>query len=218
MLCYVTNLTVSRDIDLFRKSWYRHFESRLNVGEDLMVIFRRHEAYCQTLGSESASSAHLFSVVLGIRYSVEVSVGVHGHVVVDYDVNVVYVYSSSEYIGCHHYSLLELLECSVSRQSNNFRRTPSMVPFFLIEVPVNGNGREIAVVQQLVQLHCSHHRLHENYHLVEDETVKEVAELPVLLLLLQLHEVLLKTVESQLGLVVNNDFEGLLCVESMGHT
>ena len=46
-------------------------------------------------------------------------------------------------------------------------------------------------------------------HLVELELVEEVVEFSVLLLLLELEEVLLKTVQGQLGLVVDVDFERL---------
>lgn len=45
--------------------------------------------------------------------------------------------------------------------------------------------------------------------LIELEVVEKVVELPVLLLLLELEEVLLETVEGQLGLVVDVDLEGL---------
>ena len=48
-----------------------------------------------------------------------------------------------------------------------------------------------------------------NTYLVELEVVEQVVELPVLLLLLELEVVLLKTVESQLGLVIDIDLEWL---------
>jgi hypothetical protein len=46
--------------------------------------------------------------------------------------------------------------------------------------------------------------------LVELEVVQELVQLPVLLLLLELEVVLLKTVEGQLGLVINVNLEWLL--------
>ncbi len=52
-----------------------------------------------------------------MTYSVEVSVGVDWHVVVDHNVHMVNIYSSSEDVGSHHYSLLEFLESSVSGKS-----------------------------------------------------------------------------------------------------
>jgi hypothetical protein len=46
--------------------------------------------------------------------------------------------------------------------------------------------------------------------LVELEVVQELVQLPVLLLLLELEVVLLKTVEGQLGLVIDVNLEWLL--------
>ena len=48
-----------------------------------------------------------------------------------------------------------------------------------------------------------------NAYLVELESVQEIVELPVLAVLLQLDVVLLESVQGQLGLVVDKDFEGL---------
>lgn len=45
--------------------------------------------------------------------------------------------------------------------------------------------------------------------LVELEVVEQVVELPVLLLLLQLEVILLQTVQSELGLVIDVDFKRL---------
>ena len=45
--------------------------------------------------------------------------------------------------------------------------------------------------------------------LVELEGIEQLEELPVLLRVLQLHVVLLQTVQGQLGLVVDVDFHGL---------
>jgi len=46
-------------------------------------------------------------------------------------------------------------------------------------------------------------------HLVELEAVQQVVELSVLLALGELDKVLLKTVQSQLGLIIDVDLEGL---------
>jgi len=46
-------------------------------------------------------------------------------------------------------------------------------------------------------------------HLVELEAVQQIVELSVLLALGELDKVLLKTVQSQLGLIIDVDLEGL---------
>jgi hypothetical protein len=60
-----------------------------------------------------------------------------------------------------------------------------------------------------VELGRTGDRLDKDAHLVELEVVEQVVELAVLLLLLELEVVLLKTVQGQLGLVVDVDLEGL---------
>lgn len=55
-------------------------------------------------------------------YSVEVGVGVDGHVVVDDNVHVVDINASAKDVGRHHYPALELLERPVSCQT-----TPSVL-------------------------------------------------------------------------------------------
>ena len=47
-------------------------------------------------------------------------------------------------------------------------------------------------------------------HLIEVKGVQKLVQLPVLANLLQLHVVLLETVESELRFVVNEDLQGLM--------
>jgi len=91
---------------------------------------------------------------------------------------------------------------------------------------VDADGREVALLQQGVELRCPRNRLDEDANLrvssltcamrladlVELEVVEQVVELAVLLLLLELEEVLLQTVQGELGLVVDVDLEGLTSV------
>ena len=91
---------------------------------------------------------------------------------------------------------------------------------------MNTDRREVAFLQQSVELCSSGDRLDKDTDLscqlgfvisskrgadlVKLEVVEQIVELPVLFLLLELEEVLLKTMESQLGLVVDVDFEWLV--------
>ena len=74
---------------------------------------------------------------------------------------------------------------------------------------MDADGREVALLQQSVELSSTSDRLDEDADLVELELVEQVVELPVLLLLLELEEVLLETVQGQLCLVIDVDLERL---------
>jgi hypothetical protein len=96
---------------------------------------------------------------------------------------------------------------------------------------VNGDTGEVALPQQPVELGSSSNRLDKdadlewnlrcqttrqvtmsprmNTHLVKLEAVQQVVELSVLLALGKLDKVLLKTVQSQFGLVIDVDLERL---------
>jgi hypothetical protein len=101
--------------------------------------------------------------------------------------------------------------------------TEQDLPFGLGQTRVDADRREVAFLQQGVELSSTSDRLDKDTnldvsytpqicskaHLVELELVEEVVEFSVLLLLLELEEVLLKSVQGQLGLVVNVDFKRL---------
>jgi len=74
---------------------------------------------------------------------------------------------------------------------------------------MDADRREVALLQQSVELSSTSDRLDEDADLVELELVEQVVELPVLLLLLELEEVLLETVQGQLCLVIDVDLERL---------
>ena len=53
----------------------------------------------------------------------------------------------------------------------------------LLQASVDADGREVAVLEQLVELLGAGHLGHEDHHLVELERVQQVVELAVLLAL-----------------------------------
>ncbi len=81
------------------------------------------------------------------------------------------------------------------------------LPLFLADTRVHSNRGEVAFTQQLVEFGCTESTLDEDDDLIEFEAVEEVVEFTVLLGLVELDAVLLKTVESKLGLVVDIDLE-----------
>lgn len=74
---------------------------------------------------------------------------------------------------------------------------------------MDADGGEVALLQESIELSGTLNRLDKDADLVEFEIVQQVVELPVLLPLLELEVELLKTVESQLGLVINVNFKRL---------
>lgn len=75
---------------------------------------------------------------------------------------------------------------------------------------------EVALLEKGVELGGARDRLDEDAHLVELKRVEQVVELAVLLALLELEEVLLETVQRQLGLVVDVDLERLMSASVTG--
>ena len=67
------------------------------------------------------------------------------------------------------------------------------------------NTWKIAFAKQFVQLRSSQSTLDEDDDLVELEGIQQLVELPVLFCLAELDVVLLKAMESKLGLVINVD-------------
>ena len=128
----------------------------------------------------------------------EVRVGGGGHVVVDNDVDALDVNAAAEDVGGNHDALLEVLEELVLLE-----------PLLLLHAGVNGDGGEVALNEEVVELAGAGHGLDEDDNLVELEGVEEVAELPVLLVLGELDKVLLQAVEGELLLVINQDLQGL---------
>ena len=70
---------------------------------------------------------------------------------------------------------------------------------------MNGDGREAALSQQLVESNCPLHRLHEGHNLVEFWSIHKIAELSVLVFFSQLRIILEKTVQRKFGLFVHSD-------------
>jgi len=157
----------------------------LDVFEDFLVFLATNEGDSETFGTEATSAAN----------SVQVRVGVAGHVVVEDDVDLLNVDTTSEEIGGHKNTVLEFLEPVVNLDA-----------LLLGEVTVHSLGRQGLLVKDLSQLDGVRYGLNENDDLVKVEGVDEVGQLGVLLVLFELHVVLLETVESEFALVLNEDF------------
>merc|ERR1712038_622590 len=185
----LTAFDVRRQVNLLRKFLYIHFETVLHFIQDLGILFVRYKSDGQTFRAKTA----------GAGYTMQVSICVLGHVVVENDVDPFDVHASAEQVGGHQNSLLEILELLIARQS-----------FFLRHSTMNGNGREILLDQKLSEGHATLYRLDEDYNLVEFQYIQKLKELAILLRVLQLDVMLLQTVQGQLGFIVDVHLHGIL--------
>merc|ERR1719336_2444938 len=154
----------------------------MHLIQGLRIRLVADEGDGQTLGTKPASPSN----------SVQVCVCVLRHIVVEDDVNALNVHSTAKQVGGDQNPLLEVLELLVPGK-----------PLLLAHAPVDGDGREVLLNQQLGQCHAPLHRLDEDHHLVELQHIQELKELAVLLRVLQLDVVLPQPVQRELCLVIN---------------
>jgi len=173
---------VTAHFDFFWKFLDADLESALNLFKDFGVVFGADETDGKTFGTESTGSG----------YSMEVSIRILWHIVVENDVNSFNIDTSSEKIGGDQNSSLKVLELAVPFQS-----------FFLVHASVDIDGWKVLVFEELVQSNASLNRFDEDNDLVEFEGVQEVKQFSVLFLFLEVDKVLSETVKGELGIVVN---------------
>lgn len=75
---------------------------------------------------------------------------------------------------------------------------------------MNSYAGEVAFPEELVQFCCPCDVLDKDDDLIELKSIQQVVELPILFPFGELAVVLLETVESKLGLIVNVDFQWAL--------
>jgi len=166
-----------------------HFKSLLNFVEGFHVLLATDEGNCETLGSESSSSS----------YSVQIRIRLSRHIKVEDHIDLFNIDSSSEDISSDHDPVLKLLEVVVSLDS-----------LWLGKVSMDRDGGEVVLFEDFIKFDCKLDALHEDDDLVEHEGIEQVGELPDFLVFLQLDVVLLESVQGELALVINEDFEGVL--------
>lgn len=175
-------------------------EALANVLEHFPIRVLADKRDGKTLGTETT----------GTTDTMEVRVSVRGHVVVNGQVDALDVDTTTEDVGRNTDSLVELLEllvptdtcCNVSFDPDQ-RLQLDYLPLLLTNAGVDRDGWEVALAEQLVKLRCADGALDEYNDLVELQVIKQLVELAVLLALFERHEVLLKTVQCQLGVFVD---------------
>lgn len=179
-------------------------EPFLNVLENLFILLAADKRNRQPLGTETTSTAD----------TVQVGVRIRRHVVVNGKVDTFNIDTTSENIGSDTDTLVELLELLVTFNTRLRSASLSFVlcsrhysPLLLANARVHRNTGELTLAQELVQLVRTNCALDEDDNLVELEAVQKFVQLTVLLRFTELDVVLLKTVESKLGVVVHIDFK-----------
>ena len=83
------------------------------------------------------------------------------------------------------------------------------LPLLLTNTRVDSDAWEVALAQEAIELGGADGALHKNNDLVVVQLIEDVVETTILLSLAELDVVLLKTMKRELGLVIDEDFEGL---------
>jgi len=138
--------------------------------QNIGIGLRGNKTNSETLGSKTA----------GTPDSVQISVSIVRHVVVDYNIYALHINAATEQIGGNHYPSLEFFELAVFLNS-----------FLLLHDGMNANRWEVAVVQKFVELRRSSNRLYKDNTLVELESIKQINQFAVLLIFIKLHKILL---------------------------
>lgn len=86
----------------------------------------------------------------------------------------------------------------------------SNLPLLLADTRVNSDRREVALSKEFVELGGTDGASNKDDDLIELEIIQQLVQLAVLLLLLQFNVVLLETVESELGVLVDIVLSGVL--------
>ncbi len=192
-----------------------NLKALLHLVEHLDVVVVGHKGNGQTLGAEATCTS----------YTVQVRVRVFRHVVVDDNVDALNVHAAAKDVGGAQNALLKLLERLVALEAigfeggggrgrrsevrNVFTSPPQFSPILLRHAAVNANGGECLLDKQTAQGLAAAHVLQEDDDLVEFQSIQQVQQLLVLLLLGQVAVKLLEAVQRQLGIVVDIDLHGL---------
>lgn len=164
-------------------------ESRLNLAQNLLVLFAANEGNGDTLGSESSGTTH----------SVKELIGFVGEIVIDHDIDPLDIDSASKQIRRDQNAGIEILERLVLGNSLG-----------LFHASVDANGRKVALGQETIQFLGTCYFADENDDLVELEGVQQIVELAVLFGLGEFAIIQLQSVQRQFGFVVNVNLHGIL--------
>lgn len=179
---------VRRSLNSLWQFRHCHLESALNLLQHLGILIAANKHNSQTLGTEPTSPTN----------SVQVTVSISRSVVRNRNVDTLDIDTTTKDVGGNKNTLFEVLKLLVALDT-----------FFLTKTTVDADGGEVAFAKELVEFVSAGDGLDKDDDLVELERVEEVVEFAVLGGFFETNVVLLKTVEGELGLVVDVDFERL---------
>jgi len=122
----------------------------------------------------------------------QVRVSIRREIVVDGKVDAFDIDTTAKDVGSNTDALVEVLELLVAANT-----------LLLGHAGVDSDGGEVALAQELVEFSSTLGALDKDDDLVELELVQKIIKLTVLLTLFQLDIILLKTVEGELGVLIN---------------
>ncbi len=133
-----------------------------------------------------------------VTYSMQVGIRILSHIVVYNYVDSLNVDTTAKNVSSNHDTGLEVLKLLVLLDS-----------FFLLQVLVDSDGREVTIYEELVEFDASLDGANKDHHLIELERVQKINELSILLLFLKLNVVLFEAVKSKLRSIIDVDFKRL---------
>lgn len=135
--------TVGRGINSIRKFGQGYYELAPDFFEDLLVFRGRHKRDSKALGTETTSTSD----------TMEISVLILGHVVVNDYVHTFKIDTSAKQVGGNQDSLVEFLERLVLLDSGGglAMQKAKGLPVGLFQLTVNEDRRESFFVEELVE-------------------------------------------------------------------
>jgi hypothetical protein len=145
----------------------------------------------------------------------EVGIGIAWKIVVDGQVDTLNINTTTENVSGNANTLAKLLELLITLDTRRelvctSENNSECLPLILTDSGVHSNGWKVTLSEKSIKLGGAKRALDEDDNLVELQLVKKLVQFAVLFLLIQLDIILLETVKSELGLVINVDFKRIL--------
>lgn len=156
----------------------------MDLLERFFIFIFSHEGDGQPFGAESPGSSH----------SVQISVAVFRHVIIDHNVDAFDINASAQDVSGHHDAVLERLKVLVVFDT-----------VFLVHASMDANGGELLFLEQTVEGGGSGLGFHENDGLVEFEGVEEVGQFLIFFVFSDVEVILEEPVEDEFGLIIDKN-------------
>lgn len=177
-----------------------NLETGLHRCQFIRILLRSNEADGEALGAETPSTTNAVQILIAgfVIDRLLFVVTWSWEVVVDNNIDFFDVNTATEEVSSYKDALLELLELLVLLDT-----------IILLHARVDAHGWEVALLEEAIQFDRAADLANEDNNLVEVERVQKVAKFAVLLVLLEFNVVLDQTVEGELGITIDEDFEWL---------